>query len=89
MTKPIQRGNSPSKYAARQYRPADTKKKVVVIGGGSVGVETAVHMAQDFKDVSILEVRDRISADGEFSNNYFMFRLMDEYKVKSYAKAFF
>ncbi len=70
-------------------RKNTTGNKVVVIGGGSVGVETAVHMAQDFKDVSILEVRDRISADGEFSNNYFMFRLMDEYKVKSYAKAFF
>lgn len=34
-----------------------TGNKAVVIGGGSVGVETAVHMAQDFKDVTILEVR--------------------------------
>lgn len=66
-----------------------TGNKVVVIGGGSVGVETAVHMAQDFKDVTILEVRDRISADGEFSNNYFLFRHMKEYNVQAYAKAFF
>ena len=66
-----------------------TGNKAVVIGGGSVGVETAVHMAQDFKDVTILEVRDRISADGEFSNNHFLFKAMDEYKVDSYAKAFF
>lgn len=70
-------------------RKNTTGNKVVVIGGGSVGVETAVHMAQDFKDVTILEVRDRISADGEFSNNYFLFRHMKEYNVQAYAKAFF
>ena len=66
-----------------------TGNNVVVIGGGSVGVETAAHLAQDFKNVTILEVIDRISADGEFSNNYFMFRILDEYKVKSYTKAFY
>ena len=66
-----------------------TGDKVVVVGGGSVGVETAAHMAQDFKDVTILEVRDKISADGEFSNNYFLFRILDEFKVKSYTKAFY
>ncbi len=66
-----------------------TGNNVVVIGGGSVGVETAVHMAQDFKNVSILEVRDKISMDGEFSNNHFLFKLMDEYKVNAYAKAYF
>lgn len=62
---------------------------VVVIGGGSVGVETAGHLAQDFKNVTILEVRDRISMDGEFSNNYFMFRLLDEKKVQSFANAYY
>lgn len=66
-----------------------TGNKVVVVGGGSVGVETAAHMAQDFKDVTILEVRDRISADGEFSNNHFLFKILDEFKVKSYTKAFY
>ena len=66
-----------------------TGNKVVVVGGGSVGVETAAHMAQDFKDVTILEVRDQISADGEFSNNYFLFKILDEFKVKSYTKAFY
>ncbi len=66
-----------------------TGNKVVVVGGGSVGVETAAHMAQDFKDVTILEVRDQIAADGEFSNNYFLFKILDEFKVKSYTKAFY
>lgn len=66
-----------------------TGNKVVVVGGGSVGVETAAHMAQDFKDVTILEVRDKISADGEFSNNHFLFKILDEFKVQSYTKAFY
>ncbi len=62
---------------------------VVVIGGGSVGVETAAHLAQDFKKVTILEVREGISLDGEFSNNYFMFRLLDEKKVDSFCNAYY
>lgn len=62
---------------------------VVVIGGGSVGVETAAHLAQDFKQVTILEVREKISMDGEFSNNYFLFKLLDEKKVQSYTNAFY
>lgn len=66
-----------------------TGNKVVVIGGGSVGVETAAHLAQDFKQVTILEVIDRISADGEFSNNHFLFKILDEFKVESYVKAFY
>ena len=64
-------------------------KNVVVIGGGSVGVETAAFMAQDFKKVSILEVRNGIAMDGEFSNNYFLFKVLDEFKVQVHTKAFY
>lgn len=66
-----------------------TGKNVVVIGGGSVGVETAAHVAQDFKHVSILEVRDGISLDGEYSNNYFLFKILDEFKADVHTKAYF
>lgn len=66
-----------------------TGKNVVVIGGGSVGVETAAHVAQDYKHVSILEVREGISLDGEYSNNYFLFKILDEFKVDVHTKAFF
>lgn len=66
-----------------------TGGNVVVIGGGSVGVETAAHVAQDFKKVSILEVRDGIALDGEYSNNYFLFKILDEFKVGVHTKAFF
>lgn len=64
-------------------------KNVVVIGGGSVGVETAAFLAQDFKNVSLLEVRNGIALDGEFSNNYFLFKVLDEYKVQVHTKAFY
>ncbi len=66
-----------------------TGNNVVVIGGGSVGVETAAHMAQDFKKVSILEVRDDIAIDGEYSNNYFLFKILDEFKVQVHTNAFY
>ena len=66
-----------------------TGNKAVVIGGGSVGVETAAHMAQDFKKVTILEVKDEISSDGEFSNNHFLFKILDQFKVDYHTKAFY
>ena len=34
-------------------------------------------------------MREGISLDGEFSNNYFMFRLLDEKKVQSYCNAYY
>ena len=52
-------------------------------------METAAHVAQDFKKVSILEVRDGIALDGEYSNNYFLFKILDEFKVDVHTKAFF
>ncbi|HJC32492.1 MAG TPA: hypothetical protein H9934_10250 [Candidatus Anaerobutyricum faecale] len=39
--------------------------------------------------MSILEVRDGISLDGEYSNNYFLFKILDEFKVDVHTKAFF
>lgn len=66
-----------------------TGNNVVVIGGGSVGVETAAHVAQDFKKVSILEVRDDIAIDGEYSNNYFLFKILDEFKVQVHTNSFY
>ena len=70
-------------------RKNTTGDNVVVLGGGSVGVELAAHMAQDFKHVTILEVKDRIAEDGEFSNNHFLFKILDEFKVQHYTGAFY
>lgn len=38
-------------------------KKVVILGGGLVGAETAIHLAMEGKDVTIVELQDAIAAD--------------------------
>ena len=38
-------------------------KKVVVIGGGEIGVEAGMHMAQNGHEVVVLEMRDELAAD--------------------------
>ncbi|MDR0851301.1 MAG: FAD-dependent oxidoreductase [Clostridiales Family XIII bacterium] len=38
-------------------------QKVVILGGGLVGAETAVHLAQEGKDVTIVEMLDDIAKD--------------------------
>lgn len=43
--------------------PENLGKKITVIGGGSVGVETAIWLAQKGKTVSIVEMRDQILID--------------------------
>ena len=41
--------------------------KIVVIGGGAVGVQTAVHFAMDGKDVTIVEIADKLNLGGSIS----------------------
>ena len=38
-------------------------QQVVVIGGGEVGVETGMFLAQQGKDVTVIEMRDELAAD--------------------------
>lgn len=41
--------------------------RVVIIGGGSVGVETAIHLANLGKKVSLVEMSDRLIAGGAYT----------------------
>lgn len=41
-------------------------QRVAVVGGGLVGCETAIHLAQQGKDVTIVEMAARISGDANF-----------------------
>lgn len=41
--------------------------RVVVVGGGQVGVETAIHLSDCGKDVTILEMRDQIAPDAWYT----------------------
>lgn len=45
---------------------APVGQRTVVVGGGLVGCETAIHLAQQGKDVTIVEMAPRISGDANF-----------------------
>jgi len=38
--------------------------KVVILGGGAIGVQTAVNLAKDGKDVTIVEIKDSLNLGG-------------------------
>ena len=48
-------------------------QNVVVIGGGEVGVETGMFLAQQGKDVTVIEMRDELAADSTFTHYRSMF----------------
>lgn len=48
----------------------ETGEKVVVVGGGAVGVETAMFLAERGKKVSVLEMTDRCAADVGLSTRW-------------------
>lgn len=45
---------------------ANVGQRVAVVGGGLVGCETAIHLAKQGKDVTIVEMAPRISGDANF-----------------------
>ena len=47
-------------------------RKVVIIGGGQVGAETGIHLAQKGKDVTILEMQSKIAPDAWFTYHWAM-----------------
>ena len=46
---------------------AKVGNKVVVIGGGAVGVQTSVHMAMEGKNVTLVEIADKLNLEGSVS----------------------
>jgi pyruvate/2-oxoglutarate dehydrogenase complex dihydrolipoamide dehydrogenase (E3) component len=48
-------------------------QNVVVIGGGEVGVETGMFLAQQGKEVTVIEMRDELAADTTFIHYRSMF----------------
>ena len=47
-------------------------ERVVVIGGGQVGAETGIHLARKGKNVTILEMQDKIAPDAWFTYKWAM-----------------
>lgn len=67
---------------------AEVGNKVVVIGGGLVGAETADYLAEHgCTDVTIVEMLPQIVKDGEPGPTYYLKKRMSEYGVKVLTSA--
>jgi NADPH-dependent 2,4-dienoyl-CoA reductase/sulfur reductase-like enzyme len=61
--------------------------KVIVIGGGMVGTETADHFANHGKEVTIVEMLPEIATDEEAAVRLFLMRDLEKNKVKVYVNS--
>jgi len=56
-------------------------KNVLIIGGGSVGVETADFLAENFRNVTIVEMRDEVAIDEPNYPKIFLMERLRKYGV--------
>ncbi|MEM4832053.1 MAG: FAD-dependent oxidoreductase [Sulfolobales archaeon] len=64
---------------------AEVGKKVIVVGGGFVGIETAIHLAMEGRDVTIVEAFPEIARDVEPVSRIALLRpggILSKYKIK-------
>ncbi|HPU77588.1 MAG TPA: FAD-dependent oxidoreductase [Thermosynergistes sp.] len=61
--------------------------RVIVIGGGMVGTETADHFANHGKEVTIVEMLPEIATDEEAAVRLFLMRDLEKNKVKIYVNS--
>ena len=59
-------------------------ENVVIIGGGSVGCETAIYLAQQGKNPVVLEMQGDYMADAGMSQRIYTDTAMEEYKIKPF-----
>ncbi len=62
-------------------------KQIVVIGGALVGTETAHFLAQELRDVSIVEMRSEIAIDAVWPVKVDVNRHLDKWGVKKYVNS--
>lgn len=70
---------------AAYYEPEKVGRKVVLIGGGLIGCEVALHMAEFGKDVTILELTEQLVRDANMFHRPTMLELMDEKKEQIHS----
>ncbi len=66
---------------------AETGSRVVILGGGAVGCETALYLARQGKQVWILEQRDELALDFNFINRSLLLQLLAEAGVEIHTGA--
>ena len=54
-------------------KPEQVGQRVVVIGGGEVGVEAGIHLAQNGREVTVLEMTHMLAPESTAIHNYSMF----------------
>lgn len=71
------------------YTPEIVGNKIVMIGGGLIGCEVALHLAELGKDVTVLELLDQLAAEANIIHKASLFEHMDKKKdlVRGIIKA--
>ena len=62
-------------------------KKVLVVGGGLVGAETAAFLGEQEHDVTVIEMRDEVAADVATEHRKFLMKDFEEYQIKTITGA--
>ena len=57
-------------------------KKVVILGGGLVGCESAVHLAQEGRDVTVVEMTKDIAVEANARHRPILLNMIDKLKIK-------
>ena len=60
---------------------ADTGQRVLVVGGGGTGLDVAVHLALQRRDVTVVEMLDSVGADLGPSNRYWLLKTLERQGV--------
>jgi 2,4-dienoyl-CoA reductase-like NADH-dependent reductase (Old Yellow Enzyme family)/thioredoxin reductase len=68
-------------------KEVSTGGKVVVLGGGEVGAETAEYLAEEGKQVTIIEMLDNIATDIDRTTRLLLLFSLDELGVRMLTKA--
>lgn len=66
---------------------ANVGKRVVIVGGGMVGSETASHLANHGKEVTIVEMLPELATDENARVRYFLLKDLAERKVTTYVNS--
>lgn len=62
-------------------------KKVLVVGGGMVGCETAAFLGEQKHDVTVIEFRDTVGADVISEHRKFLMKDFEDYKIGQIVNA--
>ncbi len=62
-------------------------RKVLVVGGGMVGCETAAFLGEQKHDVTVIEFRDTVGADVISEHRKYLMKDFEEYKIQEITSA--